>query len=188
MLFHGTDQTPGFFPRFYQHLTGMLPIRPGKQGLTQGVFRLLQDRIGQRLQGGTAIGFHEIHHLSCHDGGTTDIGVNIADHLIGHPHIQADQIHEILIDHTGFHQFYDRKPQPLVINLRRGGGKAHPPDIGQMADAHRIADQITLQINRSHHRDIIHMTGAKHRIIGDNDIACFQAFRWDFVQHMAQGG
>ena len=140
----------------------------------------------QRGQVVEAVLVHERQDLAPADLVAGDVGHHVADHLLGHPHVGADDLDQQLVEPALVVELADREAQALVIDLRRRRAEARAADVGQMRDAERVGDDAALAEHGPHHGDVVEVAGAEPGIVGDDDVAGLQRLGGIALQHVAQ--
>ena len=132
---------------------------------------LAADGARQRGQVVEPVLVHERQELAPADLVAGDIGHHVADHLLGHPHVGADDLDQQLVQPALVVELADRQAQALVIHLRRRRAEARAADVGQVGDAERVGDDPALAEHRPHHGDVVEVAGADPGIVGDDHVA-----------------
>ena len=140
------------------------PVGQGGDPVPDGPLALVTDRLGERCELLESVLVHEVEELAAADLVAGHVRHQVAEDLLRHPHVAANDVENRLVEAAGPDQLADGQAKPLVVNLRRGGPESEPPDVRQMGDAHRVADDASASKYGPHHVDVEEVTGAHPRV------------------------
>ena len=93
-----------------------------------------------------------------------DLGVDIADHLIGNARICPEEFEDLLIRLTGLDQLRGENAQPFLEDVKRFRRVA-AADVGQVGGIRGKGDQLSFIEDRPHHIEVVQMPAANPRVV-----------------------
>ena len=110
---------------------------------------------------------HELVQHARADGRARDVGEQVAERLLGHAHVDAHELEQRArraCPRARSRQIGRRSPSSYTSRAaRRVAGAA---DVGQVRDAHRVADDAAVAEHGLHDVDVEQVSGADPRIVG----------------------
>ena len=104
-----------------------------------------------------------------------DLGKIVAAPFGRNPHIEQDQIEQVLLQHALAEQAHHRDAQAFLVDLGQPAGHAAghgTADIGMVGDVAHEGDEIAVEIHRHRHVDVRQMGAAGDMgIVGDEQVA-----------------
>ena len=106
---------------------------------------VLEDGVGQRLDRSSP--YSSMNSLSMRPPTVVHDTLASRSPIVcsGDAHVGADQLEQQLVGATFAAQLDDRNSQALLVDFARRGRESRAPDVGQVRDAHRIADDAALR-------------------------------------------
>ena len=163
------------------------PVGQGRDPVADGPFALSANRLGERGEVLESVLVHEVEKLAPPDLVAGHVRHEVAEDLLGHPYVAADDVEHRLVEPARAYELADGEAQALVIDLRCGGPEPEAPDIREVSDADRVADNAATSKHRAHHVDVEKMSGPHPRVVGGNDVARLQGLGRELREHVAQG-
>src|SRR5581483_11478785 len=134
-------------------------------------FRLLDDRVGQRLEAVETIFVHEFEHVPAANLGGGDIRHQVADDLLADPYVHANQFDQFGVQFACLDHLANWNLQAFFIHIELDRRKSAAPDVGQMADAERITDDAAITKGGPHHIEIPQVAGPHPYVVRQYDVA-----------------
>ena len=162
-------------------------VGEGRDAVPDGLLALAADGGRERREVVQCVFVHELEELTRPDLVARDVGHEVAEDLLGDPHVVADDVEHRLVEPSRAHELADGKAQSLVIDLRRGGAEPESADVRQVGDAQRIGGDPAVAEHRPHHVDVEEMARTRPGVVGGDDVARLERIRRELREHVAQG-
>ena len=162
-------------------------VGEGRDAVPDGPLALAADSGRERREVVQCVLVHELQELAPPDLVARDVGHEVAEDLLGDPHVVADDVEHRLVEPARAHQLADGKAQSFVIDLGCGGAEPETADVRQVGDAQRVAGDAAVAEHRPHHVDVEEMARTHPGVVGGDHVARLERIRRELREHVAQG-
>src|SRR5215208_1889368 len=163
-------------------------VRQRFYGLPHGALGAGADLIRQRLD---VLEVELLDHLDeplASDVVAPRLGVQVADHLEGRPHVGTDDPEELLVGLAADEQAGHGHEESLLVDLARVSPEAATPDVEGVAAIAEVRDDIPVAEDRGDHGEVVEVARGLPRVIGDHGVALLEGFGGDLAQEVMNRG
>ena len=115
------------------------------------------------------------------------LGVEVAHHLVGQPHVGADHFQQDGVGFARVEQLHDGDPKPLLVDLPGLGGQDAAADVRGVAGVGEERHKPPGPEDRRGDGDVVDVSGGLPRVVGDEHVPGRQGIRGELPQEMPHG-
>ena len=118
---------------------------------------------------------HDFQQAPGAEAACRDLRVVVAAPLLGHPHVEQQQVHDVALKLASPEEPHDRDAQALLVDLAhsaRHGPRRHAADVGVVREVRDEAEQLAADEHRHRVVDVREVGAARGvRVVGDEEVA-----------------